>query len=148
MEPKKVFYDYLMSFVHTPYSYGGDDFSGLDCSGFVILALQSVGVFPYKKDVTAQGLYDHFQNQHQRAIADFGTLMFYGNSEREINHVNIALNYTQLIGAEGGGSLVKTREDAVKANAFVKVLPIGFRGVPVAMVLPQYPWRGPNDLVG
>jgi cell wall-associated NlpC family hydrolase len=140
MEPKKVFYDYLMSYVNTPYSFGGDDFSGIDCSGLILIALQSVGVFPYKQDTTAQGLYTYFQ-KYITGVADFGTLMFYGKSVNEITHVNMALNYVQSIGAEGGTAEVRTKEDAAKANAFVKILPIGFRGVPVAMALPQYPWR-------
>lgn len=140
MDPKKVFYDYLMSFINTPYSYGGDDFSGIDCSGLVIVALQSVGVFPYKLDATAQGLYNYYEKSIT-GVADLGTIMFYGKSPREITHTNIALNYAQSIGAEGGTSQTKTKEDAAKQNAFVKVLPIGFRGVPVAMVLPNYPWR-------
>lgn len=140
MDPKKVFYDYLMSMVNLPYVFGGDDFSGVDCSGLVILALQSVGVFPYKQDATAQGLFERYQ-KYQTGIAEFGTLLFYGKSTAEITHVNMALNYAQIIGAEGGTSQVKSAADAASANAFVKILPIGFRGVPVGMVLPQYPWR-------
>ena len=45
----KVAWHYL----GTPYIWGGDDFSGFDCSGFVIEILKSVGILPRDGDWTA-----------------------------------------------------------------------------------------------
>lgn len=139
MTPKQVFYDYALRLVNTPYIWGGDDFDGVDCSGLVILLLQSVGLFPYRQDARARDLYERFKSPAVQPVG-LGTLFFYGNEANGITHVNMALNSLQVIGAEGGGSKTLTAADAAKQNAFVKILPIGFRGPPIAVARPNYPW--------
>lgn len=49
-----------LSYLGTPYIWGGDDPSGFDCSGFVIECLKSVGLLSEKEDYTADGLYHLF----------------------------------------------------------------------------------------
>lgn len=100
-----------------PYSWGGDDpVKGFDCSGGVIEILKSVCRLPRKFDCRAKDLYVLFPKvKTPRA----GCLVFYGTEE--IEHVEFCINRWLAIGASGGGSKVKTREDAIKYNAFIKL---------------------------
>lgn len=142
MDPLKVFEQTIFSTLNTPYLYGGNGFSGRDCSGAMNYLLQAIGVLPHKMDLTSQGLYDYFKDKQAKILpADpFGMLLFYGANPQAINHVNMALNNLQTIGAEGGTPLTKTLEDAIKHDAFMKIKPQGYRGAPVASILPNYPW--------
>ena len=103
-----------------PYTWGGDDpMKGFDCSGGVIEQLKSVGRLPRKFDCTAKGLWGKFPKvKTPRA----GCLVFYGLNT--VEHVEFCINRWLAIGASGGGSYVKTREDAIKYNAFIKLRPI------------------------
>lgn len=143
MDSLKVFEHTILSTLNTPYVYGGSNFSGWDCSGLMIYFLQSLGMFPHGKDVNSRGLHDFLmktKNVIVGARPEFGVFAFYGKSVETINHVHMLLNNTQTIGAEGGDDTVVTVEDAVRKSAFVKVKPFGYRGIPVAMLKPQYPW--------
>lgn len=102
------------------YTWGGDDsIAGFDCSGLVIELLKSVGRLPRKFDCRAKDLWVLFPKvKTPRA----GCLVFYGTEE--ISHVEFCINRWLAIGASGGGSYVKTREDAIKYNAFIKLRPI------------------------
>lgn len=103
-----------------PYSWGGDDpLKGFDCSGMVIELLKSVGRLPRKFDCRAKDLFNMFPKVGKPRS---GCLVFYG--VEEISHVEFCINKWLAIGASGGGSKVKTREDAIKYNAFIKLRPI------------------------
>lgn len=130
---------YALSFLGKPYIWGGDDPSGFDCSGLVIELLQSVGEFPLKQDTTAQGLYDYFEGLKSSllAVPRFGSLVFYGESNRKITHVAFALDHTRIIEAGGGGPHVKTYEDAIKYNAFIRIRLYNHRKV-AAILRPYY----------
>ena len=141
MDLQTLAYDYLRSFYGRFYRWGGDDPSGFDCSGLAVEFLQSFGMMPHNKDLTAQELFDLFRNKaHKPDFIRFGSLLFFGDDLGSINHVAIALGKHFLIGAEGGHRGVKTVEDAIKANAFIKIRPIKYRGEPVAVCTPLYHW--------
>ena len=114
------------SYLGKPYIWGGDDFSGFDCSGFVIECLKSVGVLPRKGDWTAAALWHMFPIKPANGMA--GDLVFWSRVEGgRIIHVEICVNDELSIGASGGGSKTITREDAIRQNAFVKVRPMDSR---------------------
>lgn len=115
----------------TFYTWGGDDPSSFDCSGLMIEALKSSGVFPRKGDDTADGLrgrYEAVPSGERKA----GDLVFWLNASGKAFHVGMVWGDPAewYIGAEGGGSSTKTIEDAIARNAFVKLRPIASRGVP------------------
>lgn len=142
MYSKVILYDYIMEHVGLPYRWGGDDaIAGFDCSGLVIEFLVSCGSFPARTDSSAQGLFDRYASSRNNT-PDFGSLAFFGKSDKEISHVAFCLNETQMIEAGGGGSKTITREDAISQNAYVRVRLINNRSDLVGFVLPTYPWKG------
>jgi len=113
------------SYHGTWYTWGGDDPSGFDCSGVCIEILKSVGLLPRSFDATANGLMGMFN----KVPAPFeGCLVFWLSGSRA-HHVEYCLDELFSIGASGGGSHVKTLEDAIKANAWIKVRPIARGGI-------------------
>lgn len=115
-------------YLGTPYRWGGDDFSGFDCSGFVIEILKSVGILARGVDLTAHGLWTAFKEKCEVQSPDSGTLVFWTNkSGQKILHVEMCINDELSIGASGGGRNIKTVDDAIKFNAFIKVRPFRSR---------------------
>jgi len=124
--------DVAQSHLGRYYSWGGDDPSGFDCSGLVVEVLKSCGKIPRKADFTARGLYD-WACRNGGAVGiptEPGCLVFWGatSSPNSIFHVEIAWGIFDgtwvSMGASGGGSKTKTREDAIRDNAFIKIRPM------------------------
>lgn len=132
MDSKSWLMLYMSRFVGLPYIWGGQNYLvGYDCSGLAIEYLIAAGKWPANKDTTAQGLYDHFfldgANERDPDQSEFGDLAFFGVANKEnikITHVGICVGDGMMLEAGGGGSSCKTREDAVKRNAWVRTRPI------------------------
>ena len=122
---RQLVLDIAFSYLGTFYTWGGDDPSSFDCSGFVIECLKSVGALPREGDWTAKALWHKFPIKPANGKA--GDLVFWSNPSDKIIHVEICINEDVAIGASGGGSKTKTREDAIKHNAFIKIRPIDSR---------------------
>ena len=117
---------YAESMLGIPYIWGGNNpLIGLDCSGFTLEVLRSIGQWD-KHDDTAQGIRNTFSIITRKPISE-GTLLFFGKTAGSITHVAIALNDKYMIEAGGGGSTTLTVEDAKKQNAFVRIRPIANR---------------------
>lgn len=109
--------------LNTAYRWGGDDpIAGFDCSGFVIEILKSVGILPRKGDWTADGLYKLFAHRQCRPQA--GALVFWKNESGKMRHVEFCIDSKRTIGASGGGSKTESIEDAIAANAYIKIRPV------------------------
>lgn len=136
MNDQDLLIDYAMSFVGTPYIWGGSGPEGYDCSGFVQEILMAAGADP-PGDQTAQGLHDYFLGQSARHPPCPGALSFYGRTATEIVHVAFCVSEALVVEAGGGGShtTVPTR------GAFVRIRPIFARGDFVATFLPRYRLR-------
>lgn len=122
---KKIASSIAFHFVGLPYIWGGDDaIAGFDCSGFVQEPLISVGKYPRGEDRTAEGIYIYYRDLGKEVkYAKEGCLVFYAKKNK-INHVEYVWKHGLTIGASGGGSKTKTRDDAIRHNAYVKIRPI------------------------
>lgn len=129
LEEKRVFFvNYALHFLGTWYSWGGDDPSAFDCSGFVRECLQAVGKAPVSYDITADQMMNLFLGAGRRVDGPaHGRLVFYLNGPIPVGHayhVEICISDELAVGAKGGGSSTITKEDAIAHNAFIKVRPI------------------------
>ena len=129
---------YAFEFIGTPYKWGGSGPEGIDCSGFVQEVLMSVGIDPIG-DQTAQALHDHFTQHNSELKRAPGALVFYGRGPKHISHVALMIDTERVIEAGGGGSKTKTRLDAERDQAFVRVRPFNSRQDIISIVLPKYP---------
>ena len=128
---------YALSWLGTPYIWGGQSRGGVDCSGLVQVILQSAGASP-QSDYTAHGLYLHFlANGSILKEPKEGAVIFYGTSDRMI-HTAFCLNDWQIIEAGGGNSKIKTVEEAQAANAYVRIRPYDYRKDIYAIIMPRY----------
>lgn len=122
----ELFVKCAFRWVGTPYVWGGDDPSGIDCSGLVQECLKSIGKNPPGGDKTADGIYRALCKHRCIGLADKGSLLFFGTQDR-ITHVAIAIDKTFMIEAGGGGSKTKSEKAAWAHNAWVRVRPISSR---------------------
>jgi len=112
--------------VGTPYIWGGDDPSGIDCSGLVQECLKSIGKNPPGGDKTADGIYRAVRDYRRSGTPSKGALLFFGAEDR-ITHTAIAVDRTFMIEAGGGGSKTASVDAAWAHNAWVRVRPIDSR---------------------
>ena len=128
-EQREAAVRYLKFWIGVPYLWGGDDFSGFDCSGLMVEVLQSVGLLEHRTDYRARDLYSKFRNQKTNTPKP-GCLVFWlvdFMGDRIAGHVEMLVDEFHVIGASGGGGDTKTLKDAIKYNAFVKQRPIYYR---------------------
>lgn len=126
------------TYLHIPYKWGGSHPAvGLDCSGLVLLLLQSVGVIRREHDLTAQGLFAKWPKLSDQVPA-FGDLCFYGSSAESVTHVGFCLGPNLMLEAGGGGSMTRTPEIAIQQNAMVRVSPIKARKDLIGFRRPDY----------
>ena len=121
-----------------PYIWMGDGsakyWGGVDCSGFVQLVLDVVGLDP-KGDQTAQAMYNAYKSKVTDAKTE-GCMLFFGKSTSDIHHVAYCLSPAYMIEACGGNSKCTTVAIANEMNACVKVSKISRRSDLVAVVNP------------
>jgi len=135
MTKKEIATKYAFAWIGKPYRWGGDDFSGFDCSGFVIEILRAVGVLPKGGDWTANGLFERFILLQVEAPSE-GCIALYWNSDRsKVVHVEYCISGACQIGASGGGSRTKTEADAIRDNAYIKIRPIDIKRKPTFIKL-------------
>lgn len=131
---------YALSFVGTPYRWGGDDpMGGFDCSGLVQEILAAVGEDP-PGDQSSHTLYLHFSRYgiiRDNDIVSAGDLAFFGTTSRII-HVTFCIDDCRMIEAGGGGRHVMRPKDAEEHNAYVRVRPINSRSDLVKIIGPNY----------
>ena len=141
MEDRDLMMRVAWHYLGTPYIWGGDDPSGMDCSGFAIECLQSVGVLPRQGDWSAAGLWDVFKAGRRALYYDYaaGDLIFWRAQDTEnIIHVEILVDKTRSIGASGGGSTVLSTVEAWRRNSYIKIRPFASRAFMFGVLNPFY----------
>ena len=122
-QSKKWFLATALTYLGTPYVWGGDDPSGFDCSGFVMECLKSAGLIGEHEDHTADSLMRKFA-VHTIQSPTEGALLFTLNEAGKATHVVICLDDQFQIGASGGTSRTSDVIAAWRDNAYVKIRPI------------------------
>lgn len=126
MDKRQIATKYAWSFLGRWYKWGGSTPKGFDCSGLCVEILQAVGLIDRKADYTAQGLYEKFKDKKTDKPKE-GCLVFWGENDKKIIHIEYCISEELAIGASGGGSKTLTVQDAIKQNAFVKIRPFRSR---------------------
>ena len=122
---RNISLDYISHFIGRPYIWGGDDpLVGFDCSGLCVEWLKSNGKIEINLDFTAMQLYRKFPLVDKPYR---GCLVYYGSAPDKVSHMGICLNDHLVLTASGGGSLTVSLQEAVAADAFVKVRSIYYR---------------------
>lgn len=129
MSDREIAVKIAWSFLGQPYIWGGDDpIQGFDCSGLIIEILKSLGYISENEDYSANSLASKFNRIYEfgknEIPLEAGDLIFWQIKNSRFSHVELAIGKFHSIGASGGGNNVKSIEDAIKYNAFIKVRPI------------------------
>jgi len=130
MEDRELALKVAWGFLGTPYRWGGNDpMAGFDCSGLIVEILRSTGHLARYEDLTAEGLW---QKYRLKRVSDpyRGCLVFWGEDQLMAKHVEMCVDEFRSIGASGGGGNTVTVQDAIEADAYVKVRPFRSR-VPI-----------------
>lgn len=113
---------------------GGDDPTGMDCSGAASCIDRSVGLLGHRERWSSQRFWDewspHFLVDEGQELS-LGDHLIYGKRAEDGSvtawHVDIAISPYYLVGAHGGARGVDTLLEAEYANAFFQKRKIGYR---------------------
>jgi cell wall-associated NlpC family hydrolase len=94
--------EYAKSFLGTKYEWGGEDSSGIDCSGLVLECLWAIGMGP-DKDMTAKQLSDWMTPHSKTEYMAPGSVLFFTTKDLvDVKHCAIAIDSEHMIEAKGG----------------------------------------------
>lgn len=103
---KKVI-DAGKKYIGTPYRYGGDSTSGMDCSHFVVRAFKDSGVGSKVRGYSnAQGLYN-LSTKVSTANRQIGDIIFFNNGS-DGNHIGIYTGGNKMLHCYSGGGVKET----------------------------------------
>lgn len=144
----KLTLEYAKSFLGVPYQWGGASPGGIDCSGLIIEILTAAGVFKQGYDATAQTIYSEYVKDWPTLLYALpGALAFYGKGLASITHVGMCVDGYRIIEAGGGNEGVRSKDDAWRKGAFVRLRPLNYRKDFLVMLLPRYPLAKNSEIL-
>jgi len=135
----------LMAFqyLNVPYKWAGNNYDGLDCSGFVLKALHDTGLT--LPDMTSNTLKNYCEKRGSDTLSEklCDSILFFGK-DNKATHVAISLGVVDgewlMIEAGGAGSdsLTMTKEELAERDARVRIKPVSNRKDLIASYLIPY----------
>ena len=98
-------YSFIEGWIETPYAYGGQTKSGVDCSGFSNLLFSEV----YKKQLPRSAALQYNSLQKMKSVNELieGDLVFFKtDGAKNINHVGVYLHNYKMINATTSAGVV------------------------------------------
>ena len=120
-----------LTYINIPYSWGGQTYLGLDCSGMIIKMFHDGGVT--LPDMTVKQIYQWALDQKSfyecEPMDEPDCLLFFGKDPETLTHIELSLGEGLMVGASGAGknSLTMTPEELAIKDARVKIKPISTR---------------------
>lgn len=140
--------NYIQRWITTPGRWGGDDFSGLDCSGAIHETLQAYGLERRGYDCTANDLFRSLEDNIVKGMPREGDLVFWLDLDGDYaTHVEMIVevigDHIFTCGASGVSKKTgyqksedEARRDAIRDNAYVMRNKIDYRGTNYKIVSP------------
>jgi cell wall-associated NlpC family hydrolase len=128
-------------YLNVPYMWGGQNYLGMDCSGFVLKTLHDSGLT--LPDMTANGLYKYCLRNGKKSSSEREAILFFGTIDK-IVHTAISLGIIDgqwlMIEAGGAGSnsLTLSREELAQRDARVRIKPVSSRKDLIASIKIPY----------
>lgn len=137
---------YARSFLGVPYIYGGNNcLTGFDCSGYMSEVLRKPGLVRNHEDISVQGIYERVAKEGTSITTGpmkfpGGTLLFYGESLTNLEHVALVVDWYSIIECGGGNEKTDSIDKAKALGACVRERGILLRSDIEVAILPKYPW--------
>ena len=116
----KAVVEEALSWVGTPYLYGGNDKNGADCSGFVMVVFDTSIGYKLPRTSTKQG---DFCKKINQGDVRAGDLVFFatGKDPERISHVGLMIDNTRFLHASSTkGVCLSTMESNYYRKHFIK----------------------------
>ena len=136
---KEIIYDYVFTYMHIPFVWmGKSSLDGLDSSAFVVSILKASGILRDNFDANSQHLFNILTSRPTEEELSFGSVIFYGKSEKEVYHCGFMLNDKMMAECGGGNSTIDSIMMARSKDARVRIRPYDYRTDLIAIVRPNY----------
>lgn len=111
--------------VGLPSIWGGDDpIRGYDCSGLVVEALKFMGHLTENEDYNSAGLWEKFRHCEVASPREGDIIFADFDNDGVPDHTEFYIGGGKNLAARGSHRGIKTREDAIRENAFVAGRPL------------------------
>ncbi len=118
-KPARSLQNYVEGWIGTPYRYGGNDKSGVDCSGFVTAVFRDFYKTPLKNR-RSQDIYDEVAPISKSQLRE-GDLVFFKIKHSRIDHMGIYLGNQKFVHASSSrGVIISSLESPYYERYFYK----------------------------